>query len=342
MVTELPNVNLRFAIERQGALPGRTSLLINRQSTNANRKSFIQPGAKPAAKKPIRHGAWLTEVVKQRRPETATFPCGKPSRAALGEPSPEIYSTAGRDSSANIGDFPLQNALNNRKRGICASRVGSTGTKPDRVGSACSDRICGEKRGGDRPWSSPRWIGVPGGGSPSVTGPARTGKVPSHTSVSGAGLPEAQSTGPAGAAAAVGFRGICDVTKCSPVQPAITILPPENAPPRCACHSPTLFVAAAYPLAAAIDSSFRSRLFRRVFASVHIASSSRTPFSTPTELSHESTRSTMSLNGNRRTKWSNKNHLVNSANLISNLLKFPLNYLAEGLSCHWRLGDYTR
>jgi len=198
MVTELPNVNLRFAIERQGALPGRTSLLINRQSTNANRKSFIQPGAKPAAKKPIRHGAWLTEVVKQRRPETATFPCGKPSRAALGEPSPEIYSTAGRDSSANIGDFPLQNALNNRKRGICASRVGSTGTKPDRVGSACSDRICGEKRGGDRPWSSPRWIGVPGGGSPSVTGPARTGKVPSHTSVSGAGLPEAQSTGPRG------------------------------------------------------------------------------------------------------------------------------------------------
>ena len=125
MVTELPNVNLRFAIERQGALPGRTSLLINRQSTNANRKSFIQPGAKPAAKKPIRHGAWLTEVVKQRRPETATFPCGKPSRAALGEPSPEIYSTAGRDSSANIGDFPLQNALNNRKRGICASRVAS-------------------------------------------------------------------------------------------------------------------------------------------------------------------------------------------------------------------------
>jgi hypothetical protein len=147
MVTELPNVNLRFAIERQGALPGRTSLLINRQSTNANRKSFIQPGAKPAAKKPIRHGAWLTEVVKQRRPETATFPCGKPSRAALGEPSPEIYSTARRDSSANIGDFPDRIELSSPKRGICAGR--------GRVREATWPGSVNEKRGGDRPWSPP-------------------------------------------------------------------------------------------------------------------------------------------------------------------------------------------
>jgi hypothetical protein len=35
-----------------------------------------------------------------------------------------------------------------------------------------------------------------------------------------------------------------------------------------------LLVAAAYPLAAAIYSSFRSRLFRRALASVHMATSS--------------------------------------------------------------------
>jgi hypothetical protein len=43
------------------------------------------------------------------------------------------------------------------------------------------------------------------------------------------------------------------------------------------------------------------------------------------ELSHASTGSTMSLNGNRWTKWSDKHHLAFSKNLISNLLKFPLN-----------------
>jgi hypothetical protein len=124
------------------------------QSQIGNRKSQIplfSPVRTPAAKKPFRHGAWLTEVVKQRRPETALSPCGKPSRAALGEPSPEIYSTTAPDSSAKVGDFRPQVALNATSRDICA--IGSS-----RPRSLVRWQAGNEKRGGDRPWSPPALV----------------------------------------------------------------------------------------------------------------------------------------------------------------------------------------